>query len=100
MKRPPKDDQELMRDVDRRIRRLEQPSTARVGSWVVATDPGTGGLVATHQNGGGVRLANVPDGSNPDEVSTPDPARLEVVQEPPASMEPNVLYCVPDEVQP
>lgn len=66
---PPKTNQELVRDMDRRIDKLERPSSVRVGRWVLSTSSDTGNLIASHGDGGSVVLATVPPSTQqPDEV--------------------------------
>lgn len=76
---PPKTDQELVRDIDRRIDKLERPSSVRVGRWVLSTSSETGNLVASHGDGGSVVLATVPPTTQkPDEVVTNVTPKLRV----------------------
>ena len=44
----PKSDAEWARKVERRLRRLENPRSMRMGNWMVSVSPVTGNLVADH----------------------------------------------------
>lgn len=44
----PHNDQQLIRDLDRRIRALENPRSIKLGMWMVSVSPVTGDLVADH----------------------------------------------------
>lgn len=77
-RRPPQDDQELMRDFDHRLAELEHPTATRVGKWVLATGPGDD-LVASFVGGGSVVLSPPPKvGDSPDDTQT-DEALPELV---------------------
>lgn len=66
--KPPRDDRELVRDMDDRIDKVERSSATRVGKWVLSTSPDTGNLIASYVDGGSVVLAPPPpDGQKPDE---------------------------------
>lgn len=67
--RAPKTNQELMRDVDQRIGKLEHPAATRVGAWTLSTSGDTGNLIASHVDGGSVILSKVPPTNQaPDET--------------------------------
>lgn len=68
----PKDDAEWARNTQRRLEQVEHPSSTRVGEWVLATDPETGNLIASHVNGGGVVIAVPPAGEGDADVVTAD----------------------------
>lgn len=44
----PTNDAEWARDVDRRLRALENPRSMKMGNWVLSVSPITGDLVADH----------------------------------------------------
>lgn len=58
--RPPQDDSEWARLTQRRLERLENPTTQRIGGWVLSQEEGTGDLLASHVDGGSIRVARVP----------------------------------------
>lgn len=60
--KPPKNDEEWARNTQKRIEQVEHPSSARIGAWVLSTDPESGNLIASNVNGGAVVLANQPEG--------------------------------------
>lgn len=67
--KPPKNDQEWARNTQKRLEAVENPTSTRVGEWVLSTSPDTGNLIASHVDGGSVVLAVKPAASqNPDEV--------------------------------
>jgi hypothetical protein len=72
--KPPKNAAEHTRNTQRRIESLENPTSQRVGDWVLSTGE-NGELLASHVNGGSVQLAAVPIGGeeNPDDVSARSP---------------------------
>lgn len=75
----PRDDGELLRSVDRRLRNLERATAARAGRWVLSTSE-SGGLMASHADGGSVLLSSEPPASaSPDELLTDTVPRLELV---------------------
>lgn len=67
-------DEELAREFDRRLDEQENPTSIRAGSWVISTEPATESLVAHHDNGSGVKLADKPpEGTDPDALTEPPP---------------------------
>lgn len=67
--RPPRNDAEWARDTNRRLANVEHPDAARAGPWVLSADAESGDLIASHVDGGSVRLARVPaSDTNPDTV--------------------------------
>lgn len=60
--KPPKNNAEWARNTQKRLDQVEHPASARIGSWVLSTDPETGDLIASNVNGGAVTLANPPVG--------------------------------------
>lgn len=44
----PKNDAEWARQIDRRLRKLENPRSMRMGNWMVSVSPISGDLVADH----------------------------------------------------
>lgn len=67
--RPPRTDAEWARDTNRRLSDVEHPDAARAGPWVLSADAESGDLIASHVDGGSVRLAKVPaSDTNPDTV--------------------------------
>ena len=44
----PKSDAEWARQIERRLRRLENPRSIRMGNWSISVSPVTGNLVADH----------------------------------------------------
>lgn len=73
--KPAKNDQEWARNTQKRLEAVENPTSTRVGEWVLSTDADTGNLIASHVDGGSVVLATKPAASqNPDDiVSTTTP---------------------------
>lgn len=66
---PPRTDAEWARDTNRRLANVEQPDAARAGPWVLSADAESGDLIASHVDGGSVRLAKVPSSDqDPDTV--------------------------------
>ncbi|WP_067671892.1 hypothetical protein [Nocardia miyunensis] len=65
-----KTDAEWARDTDRRINSVENPTSQRVGQWVISTSP-DGNLIASHVEGGSVILARKPEGgeNDPDTIT-------------------------------
>jgi hypothetical protein len=65
----PTDNAEWARDTDARLSALENPTSTRVGSWVLSTSA-DGNLIASNVNGGSVVLATPPAGgeSDPDAI--------------------------------
>jgi hypothetical protein len=65
----PTDNAEWARDADARLTQLENPTSQRVGSWVLSTSA-DGNLIASNVNGGSVVLAKPPAGgeTNPDAI--------------------------------
>lgn len=57
--------------MDKRAGATENPSSTRVGPWVLSTDE-DGNLIASNSNGGAVVLAKTPDveGKDPDAIDT------------------------------
>lgn len=77
--KPPKNDAEFARNVDRRINQVENPVSQRVGDWVLSTNPNTGDLLASHVDGGSTVLSRRPISSqNPDEISDVELPNLKV----------------------
>lgn len=69
--KPPKNDAEWARGIQKRVEGVENPTSQRMGSWVISEDPTSGNLIASHVNGGSVTLAQAPNATdNPDVVST------------------------------
>lgn len=67
--KPPKNDQEWARNTQKRLEAVENPTSTRVGEWVLSTDPESGNLIASHVDGGSVVLAVKPAASqNPDDI--------------------------------
>ncbi|MGW5147522.1 hypothetical protein [Rhodococcus koreensis] len=67
--RPPQTNAEWARDTNRRLDGLENPNAMRAGPWVMSADQESGDLIASHVDGGSVRLAKVPaSDQNPDTV--------------------------------
>lgn len=58
--KPPKTNAEWARNTQKRLDQVEHPASARMGAWVLSTDPDTGDLIASNVNGGAVTLANPP----------------------------------------
>lgn len=67
--REPSDNAEWARDTDARISALENPTSQRIGQWVLSTSS-EGNLIASHVEGGSVILAKKPtEGENdPDKI--------------------------------
>lgn len=68
----PINDAEWARDTTRRLESLENPTSQRVGQWVLSTSD-DGNLIASHVDGGSVVLAKKPAAAenNPDEIDDP-----------------------------
>jgi len=67
--KPAKTDAEWARNTEKRLNSVENPTSMRVGEWVLSTDAQTGNLIAGHVDGGSVILAKKPAASqNPDEI--------------------------------
>lgn len=65
----PKNDQEWARNTQKRLESVENPTSIRVGEWVISTSADSGNLIASHNEGGSVVLATKPAASqNPDDV--------------------------------
>lgn len=64
MAKPPKNDAEWARDVDRRLSTRENPSAQRVGDWVLSTDSDSGSLIGSHVDGGSRVIARRPEPSD------------------------------------
>lgn len=80
-KEPPTNDAEWARDQQQRLDLLENPDALRCGAWVLSTQEGTGDLIASHVDGGSVKLATKPEqGSDPDEVVEPGMTFLKLVR--------------------
>lgn len=58
--KPPKNNAEWARNTQKRLDQVEHPASARIGAWVLSTDPDSGDLIASNVNGGAVTLANPP----------------------------------------
>jgi hypothetical protein len=67
--KPPQTDEEWARNTQRRIEQVEHPASTRIGAWVLSTNPDTGDLIASHVEGGAVRLASPPTGEAADSVA-------------------------------
>ena len=67
--KPPKNNAEWARNVEKRQKAAENSTSVRAGNWVFSTDDATGNLIAGNVNGGSVVLAEEPEASdNPDVV--------------------------------
>lgn len=71
--RTPRNDAEWARNTERRIQQVENPTSVRVGQWVLSTSPG-GALIASNVGGGSQVLAvpAVGDEVDPDSVRDQD----------------------------
>lgn len=68
--KPPKNDAEFARNMDRRVNAVENPVSQRVGDWVLSTNPDTGDLLASHVDGGSTVLSRRPISTqNPDDIA-------------------------------
>lgn len=68
--KPPKNDPEWSRNVEKRLNSTEHPVSTRIGPWCLSADPDTGNLLASYVNGGTVILATPPEGGiDPDAVT-------------------------------
>lgn len=68
--KPPKNNAEWARNTEKRLNQTENPTSTRVGNWVLSTHPDTGALIASNVNGGSVVLAEQPKPSDDaDQVS-------------------------------
>lgn len=71
MVKPPHNDAEWARNVEKRLKSTENPTAVRVGDWTLSTHPETGNLIGSNANGGSVVLAVPPDAStNPDTIAS------------------------------
>jgi hypothetical protein len=69
--KPPKTDQEWARNTEKRLGAAENPTSMRIGEWVLSTDADSGNLIGSHVDGGSVVIAVKPAASaNPDEISS------------------------------
>lgn len=68
--RPPTSDAEWARDTTRRVESLENPTSQRIGPWVLSASS-EGHLIASYVDGGSVIVARKPTGgeNNPDEIT-------------------------------
>jgi hypothetical protein len=71
--RPPKNDAEWARDTSRRLDSVENPTSMRVGEWVLSTST-DGSLIASNVNGGSVVIARQPAGGENDPDTIQDDA--------------------------
>lgn len=77
--KPAKNDQEWARNTEKRQEQLENPTSTRVGPWVLSAQPDTENLLASHVDGGAVILAVKPESSDePDDVAGTDIAYIKV----------------------
>lgn len=71
--KPPKNNAEWARNVEKRQDQTEHPTSTRSGDWVLSTQADTGNLLASHVEGGSVVLAEKPaSADSPDEVARTD----------------------------
>lgn len=70
--KPPKNNAEWARGVQKRQDAVENPASSRTGKWVLSTDENDN-LIASFANGGSVVLAKPPQGEDPDEITTGNP---------------------------
>lgn len=63
--RPPTTDAEWARDTDTRLKSLENPTSQRIGPWVLSAST-DGHLIASYVDGGSVILARKPEGGEVD----------------------------------
>lgn len=71
--KPAKNNAEQVRNMVRRTEQLENPTSTRMGDWVISTQPDTGNLLASHVDGGSVVLAAKPaSAESPDDVARTD----------------------------
>lgn len=69
--KPPQNNAQWARNVEKRIGSVEHPTSTRIGAWVLSTDDNTGNLIASNVNGGSVILTEPPPGGvDPDAIST------------------------------
>lgn len=69
--KPAKNDAEWARNTQKRLEAVENPTSVRVGDWVLSTDASTGNLIGSNVNGGSVILATKPAASdNPDDIAS------------------------------
>lgn len=69
--KPPQNNAQWARNVEKRIGGVEHPTSTRLGDWVLSTDETTGNLIASYNNGGSIILAEPPPGGiDPDAIST------------------------------
>lgn len=60
LRRAPRTNAEWARDTARRLDEGENPTSARVGDWVLSSHPDTGALIAAHATGGARQILPVP----------------------------------------
>ncbi|MFD3426142.1 hypothetical protein [Nocardia fluminea] len=71
--KPPKNNAEWARNVDKRQGQAENPTSVRVGAWVLSAQPDSENLLASHVDGGSVVLAAKPaSADSPDDVARTD----------------------------
>jgi hypothetical protein len=77
----PVNDAEWARDTNRRLESLENPTSQRVGKWVISTSD-EGHLIVSHVAGGSVVLAQQPTTGedDPDAITTDTPAAVIVTR--------------------
>lgn len=75
--RTPTTDAEWARDTDRRLDEAEQPEATRAGEWTLSTQDGTGNLMACHEDGGCVLVAEKPPSdADPDGLHEVPPEQI------------------------
>jgi hypothetical protein len=58
--KPPLNNAEWARNTEKRLNQAENPTSTRVGEWVLSTQANSGNLIASHVEGGSVTLAVKP----------------------------------------
>lgn len=61
--KPPKNNAQWARNVEKNQDAAAHPTAMRVGGWVFSEQEGTGALIASHRNGGSLVIAQVPEAS-------------------------------------
>lgn len=92
--KPPKNDEEWARNTQRRIEQVENPSSTRIGAWVLSTDPESGNLIASNVNGGAVVLANQPEGDAEADAVSSGWSHVKVSRQTPQSLSPGTHMAI------
>lgn len=84
--KPPKNDAEWARGMQRRVEQVEHPSSTRIGPWVLSSEQESGDLIASHVNGGAVKLAQKPEGEGEADAVSSGWSHIKVSRQTPQTM--------------